>query len=297
MTTPLVLKLGGELLETPAARARIAACCATQSARQPLVVVHGGGRAVDAELDRRGLAPKKVDGLRITDAATLDVVVCVLAGASNTALVASLVDAGVAAVGLTGVDAGLGQAARSHAHVTASGAVADLGFVGDPTDADPRLLGLLIGAGYVPVVASIGLEREAPRALLNVNADVMACRIAAALGASLVIAGATAGVFDADGRTIPAMTAADIDRLIANGTATAGMIAKLSSCREALQDGVPDVRIIDGRTLDATHGPDSAPGTHLRAARYGGQAQDTPTRYAGKPSVKNPEPQSQEPRA
>ena len=297
MTTPLVLKLGGELLEAPDARARIAACCAALSRRRPLVGVHGGGRAVDAVRDRRGVAPNKIDGLRVTDAPTLDVVVSVLAGAANTALVASLVEAGAAAVGLTGVDAGLGQATRSRAHVTASGAVADLGFVGDPTDADPRLLQVLLGAGYVPVVASIGLEREAPRALLNVNADVMACRIAAALGASLVIAGATAGVFGADGQTIASMTAADIDRLIADGTATAGMIAKLSSCRAALDDGVPDVRIIDGRTLDATHGPDSAPGTHLRAPRSGGQGQrHEPT---GRKQNESPEPRAKsvEPRA
>jgi acetylglutamate kinase len=266
MTTPLVLKLGGELLETPAGLERIAACCATLSASRPLVVVHGGGRAVDAELDRRGIAAKKVDGLRVTDAPTLDVVVSVLAGASNTALVAALVAAKVPAVGLTGVDAGLGLAVRSSAHRTSTGATADLGFVGDPAETDPALLRVLLSNGYVPVVASIGLERDEPHALLNVNADVMACRVAAALGASLAIAGATPGVLDASGRTIDEMSIEDIDRLIADGTATAGMIAKLSSCRAALVDGAPDVRIIDGRTLDATHGPDSAPGTHLRAS-------------------------------
>jgi acetylglutamate kinase len=265
MTTPVVLKLGGELVETVDQRARIAGCAAALAAAQSLVVVHGGGRSVDAELDRRGIAPKKIDGLRVTDLATLDVVVSVLAGTANTALVAALVAQGVAAVGLTGVDAGLARASRSRAHGTTSGATADLGFVGDPAHADTGLLRVLFAHGFVPVVASIGLEREAPHALLNVNADVMACRIASALGATLVIAGATPGVLGRDGRTLETMTVDDIDRLIADGTATAGMIAKLSSCRTALGDGVSRVRLIDGRVLDATHSPDDAPGTTLEA--------------------------------
>ena len=121
MTGPLVLKLGGELLEAPERRAAIAAAAAAAAAARPLVIVHGGGRAVDAELDRRGIAPKKVDGLRITDAATLDVVVAVLGGSSNTELVAALVGQGVTAVGLSGVDAGFGRAVRSNAYRTTTG--------------------------------------------------------------------------------------------------------------------------------------------------------------------------------
>src|SRR5262245_48860905 len=101
---PLVLKLGGELLETADARVRIAALTASIASHRPVIVVHGGGRAIDAELDRRAIAPKKVDGLRITDRPTLDVVVSVLAGSANTELVAALVAHGVPAVGLTGVD-------------------------------------------------------------------------------------------------------------------------------------------------------------------------------------------------
>ena len=258
-----VIKLGGELLETPAQRANIAAFAARLAADHPVAIVHGGGRAIDAELARRGIAPKKIDGLRITDADTLDAVVAVLAGSANTALVAALVAAGVPAVGLTGVDAGFGRATRVDAHQTASGAVVDLGLVGDPTDADPRLVALLLTNGYVPVIASLGVATHGAD-VLNVNADVMACRLAASLGASeLVIAGGTAGVLDRDGRTIASMDVAAIDDAIASGTATAGMIAKLSSCRAALADGVGTVRIVDGKTLDATHGLDEAPGTVL----------------------------------
>lgn len=267
MSGPLVLKLGGELLETPADRARIAALASAIGAHRPLVIVHGGGRSVDAELSRRSIVPKKVDGLRITDRATLDVVVSVLAGTANTELVAALVASGIPAVGLTGVDAGLGKATPTSAYRSTSGAVVDLGYVGDPTEADTSLIDVLMVNGYVPVVASIGLGHAAHAgepALLNVNADVMACRIAGALtGSDLVIAGGTAGVLDAGGDSIALLDAAGIDAVIASGTATAGMVAKLSACRAALVEGVASVRIIDGRGLDATHGVDEAPGTTL----------------------------------
>jgi acetylglutamate kinase len=263
----LVLKLGGELLETPADRARIAALAAEVASHRPLVIVHGGGRAIDAELDRRAIAPKKIDGLRITDRATLDVVVSVLAGTSNTELVAALVAVGVPAIGLTGVDAGLGRATRSATHRSTSGTIVYLGEVGDPADIDPSLIELLLVHGYVPVLASLGIAETgsalAP-GILNVNADVMACRIAASLGAGdLVIAGGTAGVLDDNAESIPTLDATGIDQVIASGTATAGMVAKLSACRTALFEGVASVRIIDGKALDALHGVDDAPGTTL----------------------------------
>jgi acetylglutamate kinase len=130
--------------------------------------------------------------------------------------------------------------------------------------------------GYVPVVASLGIGESAEGSepvILNVNADVMACRIAAALGGSdLVIAGGTAGVLEANGESITMLDAAGIDRVIASGTATAGMVAKLSSCRTALLEGVASVRIIDGRSLDDMHGVDDAPGTILVLADVAARA-------------------------
>ena len=265
MNGPLVLKLGGELLETAADRARIAALAATVAAHRPLVIIHGGGRAIDAELDRRGITPKKVDGLRITDRATLDVVVSVLAGTANTELVAALVANGIPAIGLTGVDAGLGRATPTSGYRSTSGTLVDLGFVGDPAEADTSVIELLLVHGYVPVVASLGLGGQPDNAvILNVNADVMACRIAAAIGESdLVIAGGTAGVLDDHGESIASLDAAGIEAVIASGTATAGMVAKLSACRTALLEGVASVRIVDGRSFDASHGVDEAPGTSL----------------------------------
>ena len=270
MLRPLVLKVGGELVETPAQRAALAAFCAGVRKSGPLVVIHGGGRAVDAELQRRGIAPKKVEGLRVTDRETLDVVVAVLAGSSNTELVAAFVAAHVPAVGLTGVDAGFGRALRVSEHQTTSGAVVDLGFVGDPTSADPGLIRTLLVQGYVPVVASVGIEEVTDAGepvILNVNADVMACRIAASLGqCDLVIAGGTAGVLDAAGAAVPLMDLEAIDRAVESGMATAGMVAKLMACRTALVEGVASVRIIDGRGLGTRYDIDTAPGTLLVAA-------------------------------
>lgn len=265
----VVLKVGGELVETAAQRAALAGFAAAVAARHALVIVHGGGRAIDAELARRQIAPRKIDGLRVTDAATLDAVVAVLAGSTNTGLVAALVGRGVRAVGLTGVDAGFGRATRAGAHRTSTGAMADLGLVGDPEAPDPSLLSLLLAHGYVPVVASLGLESLAESAdtmpsVLNVNADVMACRLAAALPSSrLVIAGATAGVLDEAGRTIAELDVAGIGRVIADGTATAGMIAKLAASRDALEAGVRAARIVDGRGFAGAASIDDLAGTSL----------------------------------
>jgi acetylglutamate kinase len=252
-----VLKLGGELFEAADARAHIADLIAAMPA--PLVVVHGGGKAIDAELARRGIQPKKVDGLRVTDADTLDAVVAVLAGSANTSLVAALVARGVKAVGLTGVDAGCGRAEHAAPLRSTSGAVVDLGLVGDPTEADPALMTTLVNAGYVPVVACLGVDQAGQ--VLNVNADVMACRIAAALKAELIIAGTTPGVFDGNGATIPMLDVDGMDALIASGAANAGMVAKLNACRAALESGVTAVKIVDGKDLKT--------GTEIRKACVG----------------------------
>jgi acetylglutamate kinase len=263
VSRPLVLKFGGELLETAEQRSRVARLARTLVATRSLVIVHGGGRAIDAELKRRAITPKKVDGLRITDAETLEAVIAVLAGSANTDLVLALVGAGVRAVGLTGVDAGFGRSTRTSVYRAADGQTVDLGFVGDPEDVDPELVRWLLQRHFVPVIASIGIDR-ADANVLNINADVMAARLAEALGDSdLVIAGGTAGVLDKDGRTIPTLDVSGIDALIESGTATAGMIAKLASCRAALQAGVTSIRLIDGRDLGAAHEINSAPGTTL----------------------------------
>jgi acetylglutamate kinase len=244
---PLVLKFGGELLEDRAHLAAVVSGVATTAARLPVVIVHGGGKEIDAALKRAGIEKRQVDGLRITDEATLDVVVGVLAGAVNTRLVAALNAAQVRAVGLTGADASCGLSDAASPHRAVDGRVVDLEHVGVPcADADMRLLHTLMRDGFVPVLACIGMGRDGR--LFNVNADTLAGHLAARLGARrLVIAGTTAGVLGDDGATLPVLDAAAIAALVDAGTATAGMIAKLRACEHALAGGVDDVVIVDGR--------------------------------------------------
>ena len=273
-----VLKVGGELLEGAQAIREVAAAAARLAARGPLVIVHGGGRAIDAELRARGIEPRFVDGLRITDAASLDVVVSVLGGRNNTALVAALNGAGVRAVGLTGADAGIGLSERAPLFTATNGEQVDLGLVGQPVDSRPRLLSDLVRDGYVPVIASIGIDAEGT--LLNVNADTLAAHLAGSIGARrLIIAGGTAGVLDADGRPIAELSLDRVDEMIASGEAHSGMVAKLVACRGAVARGVTEVSIVCGRsTCDFTE----AKGTHLRPAGYGGQAhRGSATPFAG----------------
>lgn len=244
---PTVIKLGGELLETPARLRGLARALADVASSEPLVVVHGGGREVDAEMARLGIEKQAVDGLRITDAATLDVVAGVLAGRVNTRLVAALGVAGARAVGLTGADARLAPVRRERRYRAADGRSVDLGYVGRPIGEDrPALLIDLLAAGYTPVVAS--LSAAAAGQVLNVNADTLAGDLAARLAARrLLIAGSTPGVLDEAGRTIPALDDAGIDTLISGGQASAGMVAKLLACRAALAGGAGEVAIVDAR--------------------------------------------------
>jgi len=248
VSSVLVFKFGGELIED-AARLQtvVSAMAAVASHGVAMAIVHGGGKEIDAALKLAGIEKKQVDGLRITDDATLNVVVSVLAGAVNTRFVAALNTAGVRAVGLTGADAGCGRSEAAPPHHAVDGRVVDLGRVGIPTDdADMSVVTTLTGAGFVPVIACIGLGADGR--LFNVNADTFAGHLAARLQARrLVISGTTAGVLDAGGATIPVVDTNGVEQLIGGGTATAGMIAKLRACTDALASGVGDVLIVDGR--------------------------------------------------
>jgi acetylglutamate kinase len=249
---PVVLKFGGELLEDPQRVAALASTIARLRKRTPavpLVVVHGGGREIDAALARARIEKRQVDGLRITDEPTLDIVVSVLAGLINTRFVAALGAAGVPAVGLTGADAGVGRVKRAAPHVTTKGETVDLGRVGEPVGTEtPALLSDLCRKGYVPVVSSIGASREG--LLFNVNADTLAAHLAGRLKSPrLIIAGATAGVLEHDGSTIGEMTFGDVDAMVGSGRVTAGMVAKLAACRSAIERGAREVFVADGKDL------------------------------------------------
>ena len=251
MTRPLVVKFGGELLEDRARLHTVVAAIAEIAPKGPLVVVHGVGREIDAALKTAGIDKRQVDGLRITDAETLEIVVAVLAGAINTRFVAALNAAGVAAVGLTGADARCGLSVAAPPHRAVDGRLVDLERVGVPcADMDPRLLETLTRERFTPVVACIGLGAEGQ--LFNVNADTLAAHLAARVKARrLVIAGTTPGVLDDRQQTLPRLESTAVDELVTGGTATAGMIAKLRACEHALAGGVDDVVIVDGRERDA----------------------------------------------
>ena len=238
----------------------VSSVAAISAAGTPLAIVHGGGKKIDAALKAVGIEKRQIEGLRITDDGTLDVVVSVLAGVVNTRLVAALSAAGVAAVGVTGADGPIGLCDVAPPHRTVDGTSVELGRVGVPNrGSDMRLLKTLIADGFVPVVSSIGTTGDGQ--LLNVNADTMAGHLAGMLRARrLVIAGSTAGVLDDEGNTVALLDPAAIAKLVAGGTATAGMIAKLRACEDALASGVDDVVIVDGRNGDALRASCTAAG-------------------------------------
>jgi acetylglutamate kinase len=256
---PIVLKFGGELLEDADRLAVVVSAVRGLTAVKeddlesgapgalPLVIVHGGGKEIDAAVARAGLEKQQVDGLRITDDRTLEVVVSTVAGLVNTRLVAALNARGVRAVGLTGADAGCGLSVAALPHRATDGRLVDLGRVGVPIpQTDTALIETLVDKRLVPVIACIGMDKDGK--LLNVNADTLAGHLAARLNATrLVIAGVTPGVLDKDGHTLPMLDAAAVTALVAAGTATAGMIAKLRACEHALAHQVDEVMIVDGR--------------------------------------------------
>ena len=247
MKATALLKFGGELLETPERLASLATMLAESSRRERLVVVHGGGREIDQALARIGVAKQQVDGLRVTDATTMGVVIEVLAGAVNTRLVAAVTAAGGRPVGLTGADAALALVQKAAPHVAVDGRTVDLGLVGEPIDdGPPELLRDLVSAGYLPVICSIGVAADGT--LYNVNADTLAGSLAARLKVRrLIIAGATPGVLDADGKTVQVLDRAGAEAMVQSGIASAGMIAKLRAAMGALAAGVEEVVLVDGR--------------------------------------------------
>lgn len=226
-----VVKLGGRALEAPGAARELAA--ALGSLPGEVVVVHGGGAEVSAWSERLGLAPAFVDGLRVTDTPTLEVVVAVLAGLANKRLVAELRDAVVDAVGLSALDAGIAEVAL---HPRAL----ELGRVAEVVAIHPSLVESLLASGYVPVLASVAAYRGQ---LLNLNADDFAAALAIALGAGdLVLLSDTPGV-RLGGAIVPHLDGAALERALAHPEVTGGMKAKLEAARRALDAGVGRITI------------------------------------------------------
>ncbi|EGO94734.1 Acetylglutamate kinase [Acidiphilium sp. PM] len=218
------------------------------------VVVHGGGPQINAMLKRLAIQSTFVDGLRVTDAAMVEVVEMVLAGTVNK-MVAGLINrAGALAVGICGKDGGLIRARKlTRTRRDPEGAIEralDLGFVGEPEHVDVRVIHALTGAGLIPVVAPVGVGADG--ATYNINADTVAGAIAGALGANrLLMLTDVAGVLDRNGKLIPDLSIAEVEALRADGTISGGMIPKVETCIEAVRQGVKGATIVDGRVPHA----------------------------------------------
>ena len=218
------------------------------------VVVHGGGPQINAMLKRLAIQSTFVDGLRVTDAAMVEVVEMVLAGTVNK-MVAGLINrAGALAVGICGKDGGLIRARKlTRTTRDPEGAIEralDLGFVGEPEHVDVRVIHALTGAGLIPVVAPVGVGADG--ATYNINADTVAGAIAGALGANrLLMLTDVAGVLDRNGKLIPDLSIAQVEALRADGTISGGMIPKVETCIEAVRQGVKGATIVDGRVPHA----------------------------------------------
>ncbi len=255
-----VVKLGGSLLESrPLRAAALEAIATAWTSGERLVVVHGGGKRIDKMLAALDIPKKVQGGLRVTDAETLDVVVAILSGLVNKTLVAELKERGISAAGLSGADGGTLWA---EFHEAVDGV--DLGFVGRPVSCDARLLRAVLGAGFLPLVASVALGRDGT--LLNVNADAAAAALAVALGArKLVYLTDVEGVRDESGEVADRLDAADVRRLLGSEAVTGGMRPKLGSALEALQAGVSEV-LVAGPDRHRAAVLEGKGGTHLAAA-------------------------------
>jgi acetylglutamate kinase len=224
------------------------------------VVVHGGGPQISAMLERAGVKSQFVDGLRVTDKATMEVAEMVLSGAVNKELASKITAAGAEAdvrgVGLSGKDARLITVEKVKRTKKDPDSmieqIVDLGFVGDPTAVDPTLIRALISApeDYIPVIAPIGVDSAGDT--FNINADTAAGAIAGALNAKrFLLLTDVEGVLDKDKNLIREMSRADAQKLIDDGVATGGMIPKLETCIAALDAGVEAAVILDGRKSHA----------------------------------------------
>ncbi len=250
----VVVKYGGNVLSTKPGEDEIDEASALASFAEDIVlmrsvgmlpvVVHGGGPQIGALMERVGKEVEFLDGLRVTDADTIDLVRMVLVGKVNRDIVSSINVHAALAVGLSGEDANL---------ITATARSEALGYVGDVVHVDPVIVHQLLAQGLIPVVATIGTDQSGQA--FNINADTAAGALASALEAEkLVFLTDVAGlraVPDDPSTLIHRVTDADIDRLVASGAATGGMIPKVEACARAVRSGVSHAHILDGRTPHA----------------------------------------------
>ncbi len=251
----VVVKYGGHAMgdETTAARFASDVVLLKQVGINP-IVVHGGGPQIGAMLDRLRIQSSFIDGLRVTDAATVEIVEMVLCGSINKAIVTAINKAGGFAVGMSGKDGNLIKARKLRRSKKDPGSniekILDLGFVGEPSEINPHILDTFEESDIIPVIAPIGVGPHGET--YNINADTAAGAIAAAAGATrLLMLTDIAGVLDDTGRLIKEMTVERAKTLIQSGTISGGMIPKVETCLDAVDQGVEAAVIVDGRVPHA----------------------------------------------
>lgn len=218
------------------------------------VVVHGGGPQIDQMLKRLDINTPRVDGLRFTDEATVEVVEMILSGKINKQIVSAINEAGGFAVGLSGKDGHLIRARKLRRTKKDPDSniekVLDLGFVGEPAEITPHILDFFRESDVIPVIAPVGMGGAGET--YNINADTAAGAVAGATGARrLLMLTDVAGVLDKAGNLIPEMTATQVKDYIADGTISGGMIPKVETCLDAVNNGVDAAVILDGRVPHA----------------------------------------------
>jgi len=232
----VVVKVGGNAIDRRKEETLLDLVLLRYVGMQP-VLVHGGGPEITAMSERLGLEARFRDGLRVTDAATMDVVKMVLTGKVNPELVASINRLGGQAVGLSGEDG---------PSIIAEELDPNLGLVGRVVQVNPEPITAMLERNYIPVIASVGLGYDGNA--YNINADTAAAEVAVALGAAkLILMTDVPGVLDGKRRVISELSRSAAERLVAGGQVSGGMIPKLQACLRSL-DGVPSAHIIDGRT-------------------------------------------------
>ncbi len=215
------------------------------------VVVHGGGPQIDDMLTRVGKKGEFVQGMRVTDPETMDIVEMVLGGLVNKNIVSLINQHGGRAIGLTGKDGAFIRARKLRVeNAEQAGETLDIGRVGEIDSIDPEVISLLESREFIPVVAPIGVGPEGDA--YNVNADLVAGKLAVVLGAEkLILLTNTSGVLDKKGKLLTGLTPREVDALVSDGTLQGGMLPKIDSALDAAKSGVNSVHIIDGRVENA----------------------------------------------
>lgn len=215
------------------------------------IIVHGGGPQIGNFLTKMGIESRFHRGVRITDAPTMDVVEMVLGGQINQEIVGRIQQHGGKAVGLAGKDGGFILAEKINPQSDEAGkGTIDLGHVGEVTAVNPELVLTVESGGFIPVIAPLGVSREGES--LNINADLVAAAVAVSLKAEkLILLTDVEGVLDRDKQLLSTLSSQNIQKLIAEGAITDGMIPKLECCVQAVEGGVPSAHIVDGRVQHA----------------------------------------------